>query len=370
MKALIVHYSFESIGGAERVSLKIIKHLANTPGITIDVLSFNSPSASQISSLFGESLPENINFKSISKPRKFSRLLFELSVLQKTAKKIAPNYNLCISTYNEFDFGKKAIQYVHHPVFAQRDILQKYQIVDSAHFLNKYPLLEKMYQFALRRYSGAKPSNWYNNITLTNSHFMSGVLKECGYSNSHVLYPGFIELRKSASKTLKKKQIIALGRIEPDKHTLSVVEYYAEIQKSFPDLECIIAGTTPSPDYLNAVRSAISLRGANIRLELNRTREDVLTLLEESLYYINPKPFEHFGIAATEAIQAGCLPILHNSGGSKEIVEDAPLLYDSISDVVRIIKSFEQDASLRNQTLVKLNKGLTRFTTEFVFQRF
>jgi glycosyltransferase involved in cell wall biosynthesis len=54
---------------------------------------------------------------------------------------------------------------------------------------------------------------------------------------------------------------------------------------------------------------------------------------------------EHFGLSTVEAISAGCIPLVHNSGGQIEIVKRSELLYDDIPD-----------AEIKLQDILTLNR--------------
>ena len=50
---------------------------------------------------------------------------------------------------------------------------------------------------------------------------------------------------------------------------------------------------------------------------------------------------EPFGITTVQGIAAGCIPIVHNSGGQKEIVQDVDLRFESEHEIPGIIRSLQ-----------------------------
>jgi glycosyltransferase involved in cell wall biosynthesis len=62
-------------------------------------------------------------------------------------------------------------------------------------------------------------------------------------------------------------------------------------------------------------------------------------LLKKSKYFIHTRKNEHFGISIAEAIAAGCIPLVHNSGGQKEIVPLDELRFDSIDEAIEKFKT-------------------------------
>ena len=59
-----------------------------------------------------------------------------------------------------------------------------------------------------------------------------------------------------------------------------------------------------------------------IREDLSRT--ELNALMGRSRYGVHAMEGEHFGMATAEMIRAGCLVFPHRSGGSVEVVDDAP----------------------------------------------
>lgn len=204
MKVLLCHFSFATIGGAERVALHVAQYLHDNLGASVDILCFDAPSRNQIVRQFGVKFGDGISFFELKAPFNSNLQLVRIAHVHREAKKIARNYDLCMSTYNEQDFGIKSIQYVHHPIFESREILRRYRIIPRENIIDRIPFLEKLYYSALNLYSGTSVSRRRNNITLTNSDFMKGILKECGYTDLHVAYPGF--LKQTAKNSFKAQK--------------------------------------------------------------------------------------------------------------------------------------------------------------------
>ena len=69
----------------------------------------------------------------------------------------------------------------------------------------------------------------------------------------------------------------------------------------------------------------------------------------------HPDRAEHFGITTVEAMSAGCVPVVYNAGGQKEIVEDGKsgYLFDTEEELVvrtnHLIQN-EKDLSALSET--------------------
>jgi glycosyltransferase involved in cell wall biosynthesis len=59
--------------------------------------------------------------------------------------------------------------------------------------------------------------------------------------------------------------------------------------------------------------------------------------LQNSKIFLHSMQNEPFGISTVEALNAGCIPVTHDSGGQQEIVLDSRFRYTSQSECVDII---------------------------------
>lgn len=367
------------------VSMKIVHHLFATRGFQVDVLCNEPPDSHILKQTFGsdagqisvisarnsETSKESTNLRFLTYAPKVNlrTTLLRIAQLHRFAKKIASNYTICISTYNEQDFGQPALQYVHHPLFADREILCKYQIIPDGHVLSSKKFPAYIYKKLIDVVANGTQKNRQHNVSLTNSRFISDVLEECGFREKHVLYPGFFDtLPQNPSD--KEKIVFSLGRITPDKHILRLLRIYESLSSVNPDFKFIIAGSTPDPNYLREVDKAIKHSDAKITLLTNLNRTAVNDLMQRSMFYVNPKPFEHFGITTIEVLSYGCIPLLDNSGGSVEIVEgEEKLLFRTASDISAIFEWHLKNPEPSQSIIKKLQSGLGRFSSEQFFQK-
>ncbi len=64
-----------------------------------------------------------------------------------------------------------------------------------------------------------------------------------------------------------------------------------------------------------------------------------------------PKKVEHFGIAPVEAMASGCVPMIYNAGGHKEIISENVdgFLWSDTSDLYRFTKKITVEEKLRKE---------------------
>ncbi len=366
MKALLVHPGFDVIGGAEKVSLHIAQYLINE-GWQVSMLSLMPPNLDEISNtteflfsadslkIFKASCPRQIRGNS-------SLALIQMAFLHRAAKKKAKYYDLCISTYNELNFGKAGIQYIHHPYWPKRKLLHQYHTISNTNILDRYPILEKLYRFAAHSIAG-NFSGFTENITLVNSDFIKDIVSSIYGIDSEVLYPGFLHEDDFVLTDMVHDpwQMVAISRITPDKNILELIRAFSDLSKYEPSAKLFIAGYAPNADYLISVKELIHQYGLHVELKIEVTRDEILSLLRKSRYFISTKKFEHFGISVLEAAANGCVPLVHKSGGVIEIVPYSEFQYNSFDEIPTRIIALNKNPKHLNELRNNLQRHIKKF---------
>jgi glycosyltransferase involved in cell wall biosynthesis len=149
------------------------------------------------------------------------------------------------------------------------------------------------------------------------------VLAISGYSKWHLdnewrrpsllAYPAcnMVELGK------KKNLVVTAGRAAPEKN----LDVFWRVARFCPGHEFLMLLTTePYGDaYLSKLTKDCPSNG---RIILNPPKEMYHRALGEARAYLHLMQGEHFGITIVEAMSAGCVPIVHDSGGPREIVDE------------------------------------------------
>ena len=163
---------------------------------------------------------------------------------------------------------------------------------------------------------------------LPNSQFTAGWLKQkWGITDDNIkvfYHPAkFVTVQREKILT----QIAVCGRIEASKKIDVMVRAFNS--SDYLKSKCVlkIAGSCDNEDedYINAVRSFAT---EHIQIMLSPSRAELEALYAESGIFwhakgygeTNPMLMEHFGMTTIEAMSAGCIPVVINKGGQKEIV--------------------------------------------------
>jgi glycosyltransferase involved in cell wall biosynthesis len=129
----------------------------------------------------------------------------------------------------------------------------------------------------------------------------------------------------------KESLVVSIGRFTPVKN----YELTLQVAKRLPDVKFIIVGRKTSNDpYFDKLAA---LKPDNVDLIAGATRAEVSILLGRAKIYLHSMIGEHFGISVVEAMAAGCIPVVHNSGGPKEAVGNYGFLYNNVEECVKAI---------------------------------
>ena len=190
--------------------------------------------------------------------------------------------------------------------------------------------------------------------------------------NVRVVYPpvsSFFKIHNNAHP--KDNTVVTVARISNDKRPETIpliAKLILEKNVSFT-----IVGNCRTPNEQRTLRNLLSsLRKhgveKKVKLLLNVSREKQREVLQKAKIYLHPfVPYESFGLSAVEAMSAGCVPIVPDVGGLKEIVPEQ-LRYNSVEGAAALV-----DSSLGNWTESEPQDYVRiadRFSPEEFYQNF
>lgn len=363
---MLVHPQFEKIGGAEKVALKIIEILISEFNANITILSTTDFDLELIQLQSGIGFnSDNITSQVLSVPsfmkNKFSNT--RIALLHRKAKQLAPSFSYSVSTYNELDFGQNAFQYVHHPMLAPHNVLSSFKLATKHQFPKS--LSSSIYRKFNDTLSKRVPENIEKNVTVTNSKFIQNIYSQIYGKTSRVIYPSIIGSDfKADSTNNKSKQILNISRFSSHKNVSALLNVFDQINESDPGFTFAIAGQVENQSYFDGIKNEVLSRNYPIKLFPDCDRNTIVKLYSESAYYINPKEYEHFGIAVLEAAKFGCIPLVHASGGSTELVPDTDLHFHYFDEIAQKISLIESTVSLKEKLKKNLADHISKFSEE------
>lgn len=157
-----------------------------------------------------------------------------------------------------------------------------------------------------------------------------------------VLYPG-VAMR--AKKKPKEKLIISVARFEEggSKQQLRMIEAFTKITD--PEWKLVLIGGSTEPNrYREKIEEYIQKNKLNAEVKTNIASEKLKNYYQHASIFWHlcgldenrPHLMEHFGMTTVEAMQNGCVPVVANAGGQKEIVmhKKNGYLINSINELI------------------------------------
>lgn len=201
-----------------------------------------------------------------------------------------------------------------------------------------------------------------------------------------VLYP---PVKLSVQKVKKENIILTVGRFRVRDVTSGIEDYkkfevmidgFKQIVNSgLKGWKFIIATSIKEEDEKQFAILEKEIHGYPIEFLVNMKNDSLWNIYSRAKIYWHaagyqedlskfPERAEHFGISTVEAMGAGCVPIVINCGGQKEIVTENVngLLWTTLSELENKTKHLINNESL----FVKLSMNAQKRAKDFSFERF
>ncbi|MDO8341238.1 MAG: glycosyltransferase family 4 protein [Candidatus Woesebacteria bacterium] len=333
-KAAIFNPYLDTLGGGERYTIFFAKVLAEE-GYVVDIEWKDNSIKEKIQNRFGIKLSENINFVDDIKR--------------------GENYDVC------FWISDGSI-----PTLRARTNFLHFQVPFKD--VNGKTLLNKMKLFRI-------------NKIICNSNFTKKVIdKEYGV-NSLVIYPPVDIL--SIKPKRKENTISYVGRfsslVQSKGHEILIDVFKNLIkEKGFVDWKLILAGgiEVGVGNYLNRLK--ILSKNINIEFVESPNFNELKEIYGKSKFFwsaagfgvneINsPEKVEHFGISLIESMAAGCVPVVYNAGGYKEIITSGEngFLWQNKKDLIRFTEKVTKTSGLYKKVSTQAKKTSLKYSYEF-----
>ena len=333
MKTLVLHHILDIPGGGERVSLSIIKALIER-GHDVFVVT-----TQPLTPRFRERLKGVKGFFHILPLRLNAFGIYQrfLMMLSKYVSGLEPD--VIVNTYgNPLPIlGREKTPYYIYCHFASLAIFKgvvpsKYKGLWSVYGAPYYSLLHSLSRLTLKS----------QNVTaIINSHFSARLFQKVYGVKPVVIYPP-VDLEffsKAFHKGRREKLIVTISRFTKEKKLENAIKLLTLLPS---DVKlAMIGGLTPvnSSYYLSLTRLARKL-GVKDRVVFkpNCPGKELLEILSKASVFLHTMPYEHFGVAIVEAMAAGLIPVVHDSGGPREFVPSR-YRYKSLEEAAEIIMS-------------------------------
>jgi glycosyltransferase involved in cell wall biosynthesis len=359
LRIAICHHTLSSLGGGERVGVSLISAL-NKEGIVPDVYTTQPIELSYLKQFYGK----NVKYRSYSiLPLKLRAFGIYQRLMASFTSFALSKYDVVVNTtgiYTPLLFKnliKRYLLYVYNPLVplnpqAIKENLKYFTSTFWKTYFQPYQSIIKM--------SIAKLNN---TELLAVSNFTRYRIKKYWNKSAVTIYPPVDIKRFSVVFSNKDRDgFISIARFTPEKNHL----WQLNIAKNLKNLTFRICGSANSPYYKRWFRKvkakAESMDLKNVEFYPNISFKRLIKLIGQSKFFIHTMVNEDFGLTTCEAIAGGCIPIVHDSGGQREVVPIEELRFKTVGEACKIIAKMNKEA--RQELRKHLFSHIKRFSEE------
>ena len=372
MRANVIHTDLNPCGGAEQLSLGTI-HALIEMNVDVELTTAKVPDISRLKNAFGEERVGRL-FNQIKRINLLGKLPISINnepTMNGTRSNDDHNgdlrdYDVVLNTHGDMlpyflptFSAQDTITYCHFPVavdlinsrgvsymryLANLGLIDK-EIVDfdpetSSRFWHN---LREHYFLMLR-----------NSIVITNSNFSKEAILMALESENlapnlqPLIIPPPVDLeafRTALFSTERRDYILVISRIHPSKMLENAIELASLLKRKRIGKGMIIVGNLLNDDrltsnYYHKIMDMVRSFGVSdyVTVETNVQLARLESFMRNSKVYFHPSPGEPFGISIVEAMSAGLIPVVPDTGGHTEFVSKK-YQFHSLKEAPRIISS-------------------------------
>jgi glycosyltransferase involved in cell wall biosynthesis len=326
-RILISHPYVGSRGGGNAVAAWALQALCGDFEVTLATLRPLDYEA--VNQSFGTSLREG-RFRVSVAPRWYRTALgcmltpgalLESCMMMRWAQDLdrSERFDVLLSTQNEADFGRRAIQYVYFPwVYLPRPEIE-------LRWFHRVPGVLASYRGFCAGLARCSEEGLRRNLSLANSSFVAAKIKQVHGTEPIVLYPPVPGPFPEIPWERRMSAVVALGRMNPTKRWEMAVEIVGLARNRGVDIGLTLIGHRDDANYGKRI-AALAAGRPWFRILSDLSRDQLVNEVARHRYGLHTMEYEHFGIAVAELQRAGCITFVHNSGGPVEIVGGRPEL--------------------------------------------
>ena len=330
MKIGVLHHAFDLYGGAEYVALVVTNALARED-YDVELMVGKKPLQEEVRKMMGEGIDPSVGVTikpSVFKPRG----LWHLPQVVSRSLILKSRNDLLIDTYSNTVLPWTDISYIHFPFLNDYFYKRNFPYLNESSFANLIGIPYVVYAKELEDYQ--------DKLIITNSIFTADAIRKGIEAEVTVLYPPiqstFFEEPLENLDRPRENLVITVSRFSAEKD-LERIPLTAKLCDG--DTSFTLLGLLQDQVVYERLKRTIHKLGVAERVKLmpNASRDDVKRLLKKAKIYLHTMIGEHFGISIVEAMAAGCVPIVHNSGGMKEFVP-REYRYESVKEAAEKIR--------------------------------
>lgn len=166
---------------------------------------------------------------------------------------------------------------------------------------------------------------------ITNSHYARQLVQRNYGRDASVIYPPVPTHIYQSFNKARENLVVTISGLNPRKNLESI----AEVGKRVPEAKFVLVGyyNDAFAHILKSIRTGFETwgLGSNFIYIPSAPEKVKAEVLSRAKVYFHPTLYEPFGIGIVEGMAAGCIPVVHNSGGPQEFVS-SEWRYENVED--------------------------------------
>lgn len=191
-----------------------------------------------------------------------------------------------------------------------------------------------------------------------NSKFTQALFEKAYRRRIEVVYPSITGDTYELGPIEGRSDILFFSRLVPEKRP----ELFINLASYFPALSFRLLGAVNDESYVADLQRLVQEKGvSNVTFFVNPSVDEVRECFRHCKVFVFTARNEHFGIATVEAMRYGALPLVHDSGGQREIVP-----FDQLRFVDgELVPKFKMLVEMKDQELSDLYGQVRNHVKEF-----
>lgn len=274
--------------------------------------------------------------------------MLRMAIIVATARRLAPAFDVLLSSDAEMDLGRRAIQYVNLPGRLPWQGLPR--PLEQTRWYHRFAA---PYFRLVDRLAPTSTERIRQNLTLVNSDWTGSRLRAALGIDGATVYPPAAGDFEDVPWASREAAFVCIGRLAGHKMMHQAVDALAAVRVRRPDIRLhVVSPSRGDPDSRHELLSRLDAAREWATLHQNLSRPALARLVSRCRYGIHPMSGEPFGMAVAELVRAGCIPWVRRQGGPCEIVGgDERLLWDTSAEaadkILRVLDDAATEGDLR-----------------------
>ena len=286
-------------------------------------------------------------------------------------KRLAAQSDVCISAANVTDFGRPAHHFINMLSGVDHAFTEHSGIVRPKASLKRFIRDEVIRPIVGMRSKKRIFADGRERFYSNSSYVHDRLTAFYGDFHDTIFYPPTTYEPEDSAKTPYRDplRVICLGRISTQKRITDIIEVVDRArERSWQDIRLTVAGPCGNGEYAKRIRQIAEARTWITLVDgvFGKAKD---ALLRSGSFAVHARRDEEFGIAVTEYLKAGLIPVVPDEGGSREVVSDGELSFGNNEEAAKILGRLVTDDKFRESKRASCLKRAEYFSREAYARR-